>query len=175
MCCHLRAGVMVIRDAHYDYTRIYVYTQLGEGGCISRLTESRHRLTEIAGVGYTCSYRLLDVLMSGLCLYDILTNLLYVQNALLVVSGLSSVVKRIRGAGTAMLSEVYVWRYVLVHMQCVLVRYEGMSRWYDIVIGCVLAVWLMVVLTVALMRMLDRGVDRPDRQLLGEVEGYGDM
>ena len=97
MCCHLRAGVMMIRDAHYDYTRIYVYTQLGEGGCISRLTESRHRLTEIAVVGYTCSYRLLDVLMSGLCLYDILTVLLYVQMALLAVSGLILVVKRIGG------------------------------------------------------------------------------
>ena len=33
----------------------------------------------------------------------------------------------------------------------------------------------MDVLAVALMRLLNRGVDRLDRQLLGEVEGYGDM
>ena len=46
---HMRAGVMLIRDAHHDYTRIDVYTRLGEGGDISRLTESRSRLTGIAG------------------------------------------------------------------------------------------------------------------------------
>ena len=38
-----------------------------------------------------------------------------------------------------------------------------------------LAVWLMDVLAVALMRLLNRGVDKLDRQFLGVVEGYGDM
>ena len=126
-------------------------------------------------MGYRCSFRLLDVLMSGLCLYDIFTVLLYAKIALVAVPVLLSVVKRVRGAGTAMSSEVYVWRYVLFYMQRVLVRYDGMSRLSGIVIGCLLAVLSMDVMAVALMLMLDTGLNRPDRQLLGQVEGYGDM
>ena len=45
-----RAVVMLLRDSHYDYTRIDLYTQLGEEGDIRRLIESRLRLTGIAGL-----------------------------------------------------------------------------------------------------------------------------
>ena len=39
----MRAGVMLIRDAHHDYTRKEAYTLLGEGGDIGRLTKGRSR------------------------------------------------------------------------------------------------------------------------------------
>ena len=96
-----------------------MYSQLGEGGIFLRLIENRLGLTEIAGVGHTCLYRLLGVLMSGLCLYYILTVLLYVhRTALLALPDLSPVVERIRGTGTAISpDQVHVYGYVLIHKQ----------------------------------------------------------
>ena len=107
-----------------------------------------------------------------ICLYDILTTLLHVhQIALRAVLGW---LKEQGGGDVMSPDQVYVWWYVLIHKRRVLVRYEKMISLYDKVMGSVLAVWLTDVLTVVLMRLLDRGVDRLDRQLLGEVDGYGD-
>ena len=54
----------MIRDAHNDDTRIDVDTRLGREGDMSRLIDSRHRLTEIAGVGHTYMYILFGVQVS---------------------------------------------------------------------------------------------------------------
>ena len=79
---------------------IDMYARLVEGGIFLRLAEDRLGLTEFAGTGYTCLYRLFGEQMFVFCLYDILTALLYVhQSALLAVLGLLLVVKRKGGQG----------------------------------------------------------------------------
>ena len=66
MSCHRHAGVMLIRDAHSDYTRLGVYIRLGEGGDISRLAESRLRLMEIAGIWHKYLYMLFGMQVLGM-------------------------------------------------------------------------------------------------------------
>ena len=72
---------MLMRDMHSHYTMIDMYARLGDGSISLRLAEGRLDLTEIAGVGNTCLYRLFGVQMSVLCLYDILTALLHFRKA----------------------------------------------------------------------------------------------